>query len=139
MSTEPQPASGVVDTYFEKKPEENKPHKLIIGQNAFSTFDDETVADVEDGVEVAFEFVTNGQYNNIVDGSLTVKDDDPAPEPDTETDGATAAGGASPTDVRIRRQVALKAAAENEPDGAPVKRVLDRADAYNDWLKGGER
>lgn len=126
-----------VDTYFEKKPAENKPHKILIGQNAFSTFDDATVEDVEEGAVVSFEFVTNGRYNNIVDGSLEIVEDS-----DGDSGGAdqrdAGVAGPSPTDARIRRQVALKAAVEHHKDGpAAPEDVTATASTFDDWLQGG--
>jgi len=127
MSTETQPVEKRrVDTYFAKKPQENKPHKIIIGQEAYSTFDDATMDGVREGAVVSFEYVTNGQYNNIVDGSLEVVAD--------ETDGCGSVE--TPTDARIRRQVALKAAVEHHKQEAvnPAD-VTATAETFNDWLR----
>lgn len=126
-----------VDTYFAKKSAENKPHKILIGQNAFSTFDDATMEGVEEGAVVSFEFVTNGRYNNIVDESLEIVEDadDASGGEDPRDAGET--GGPS-TDARIRKQVALKAAVEHHKGGAASPEdVTATAATFDDWLQEG--
>lgn len=121
-----------VDRYFPRDREANKPHKILIGNNVFSSFDDETMEDVEEGAVVSFDFETNGEFNNITKGSLVVHDD---VEQDDSGDDA-AAVPESPDAARIRQQVALKSAVEHHKhrDAAPED-VTATADTFNEWLK----
>jgi hypothetical protein len=115
-----------VDTYFEKQPADNKPHKIIIGNDAYTTFDDATVDGVAEGDVVSFEYVVNGRFNNIVDGSLEIIEagrDDGGPV-------------ATPTGIQIRRQVALKAAVEfHKQEPVNPEEVTTTAATFNEWLQ----
>jgi len=95
-----------VDRYVPRDREVNKPHKIFIGDNAFSSFHDATMDGVEEGAVVSFDF-------------------EAAPAP--------------PRDVRIRRQVALKAAVEHhKQETAEPEDVTETSDVFNEWLKGGD-
>lgn len=62
---------GIVTAFYPSEGD-NDPHNVYVNNNRFSTFDDDTVAEIEEGIQVEFEAEQNGDYWNIVGGSVEV-------------------------------------------------------------------
>lgn len=99
---------GAVTAFYPSEGE-NDPYNVYVDteDGKFSTFNGETVEDIEEGVRVRFEAEQNNGHWNIVDGSVEIIEQDEEPEVygDTEPDTTM-----SPTDARIGSQSVLRSA-----------------------------
>jgi len=100
--------TGTITAFYPSEGEQD-PHNVYIAGDRYSTFDDATVADIAEGVTVRFRAEQNGDFWNIVEGTVEVLDDAPA---DADMTGNTASDGSgfSPTDARIMAQSLIRSA-----------------------------
>ncbi|NUC74733.1 hypothetical protein HTZ84_20950 [Haloterrigena sp. SYSU A558-1] len=100
--------SGVV-TEFHPSQNDNKPHGVYVDGDRYTTFEDEDVAEIEEGTGVRFRYEQNDEHRNIVPGSVDIVATDADPNVYGSTDQKVME---STRDRSIRCNVALKEARE---------------------------
>lgn len=136
--------SGVVNAVFWNEGDDNKPVKVYLKdeEKPYSTFDTETVSAIEEGRAVAFDVEENNGYQNIVDDSVEIREQDGARSTETESDtGSGDAAAFTPTDARIMSQSLIRSAVlfhQNREDSTAedvVETAEKFADAQNDLFQ----
>ncbi|WP_226006044.1 hypothetical protein [Natrinema salinisoli] len=130
-------ASGSVTDLY-RSSSENKPHGVHVDGTRYTTFNDEDVEEIGEGVTIQFRYVENGDHRNIVPGSVEIVEESNGPETYGDTAGEEPF---SMNDARIGAQSALRSAVlhhqhrEDSTDEDVIATAQKFADAQADLYR----